>query len=208
MRLMADVPDDPRARLLLLARVGIPSVLLIAFLLEMRLGEASMDHGLLIGAGILIARYFGKKGDHADEDAQGEHPATRFLFKAINEGDFEGAEDIVSEEFRAYANGYPLLADELDQGPQLIRAAFSYWRESLGDVRWELYDEAVQEQQDKSELLALRFVSAQIIADEPREIEIAAFARVKQGMLVEWRMVLDLTIFNEFRSAVGLPLLD
>ena len=50
--------------------------------------------------------------------------------------------------------------------------------------------------------------SAQTIANEPREIEIAAFAKVKQGMLVEWRMVLDLTIFNEFRRAVGLPLID
>jgi hypothetical protein len=130
------------------------------------------------------------------------------MFNAVNTGDFEGVEDIVSDDFRAYADGYPLLMDEADQGPVLLKTVFSNLRDALPDVRWELYDEAAQKQPDKSELLALRFVSVQTIAGESREIEIATFARVTDKRLEEWRMVVDLTIFNELRSAAGLPLLD
>jgi len=122
----------------------------------------------------------------------------------MNTGDFEGVEDITDDDFRAFADGYPLLMDEADKGPALL----SNFREALPDVRWELYDEAAQRQPDKSELPALRFVSTQTLAGESREIEIATFARVTDKKLAEWRTVVDLTIFNELRSPAGLPILD
>ncbi|MFV2062792.1 MAG: hypothetical protein ACC726_04670 [Chloroflexota bacterium] len=105
----------------------------------------------------------------------------------MNTGDFDGVEDIVAVDIRAFADGYPLLMDEADQGPALLRAIFSNYREALADVRWELCDEAVQKQPDKSELLALRFVSTQTLAGESREIEIATFAKVTDKKLTEWR---------------------
>ncbi len=182
--------------------------LTVALLIELQAGTGGLEYGLLIGAGLLLYKAFGHKHDDADENAQGEHPVTRFMFNAINTGDFEGVEDIVADDFRAYADGYPLLMDEADQGPALLQTLFMNFREALSDVRWELYDEAVQKQPDKSELLALRFVSTQTLAGESREIEIATFARITDKKLDEWRMVVDLTIFNELRSAAGLPILD
>ena len=130
------------------------------------------------------------------------------MFKAMNSGDFEGVEDIAADDLRAFADGYPLLMEEAERGPALLEALFTNYRRALSDVRWELYDEAFQKQPDKSELLALRFVSVQTVDDQPREIEIAAFGKVEDKKLTEWRMVVDLTVFNELRVAAGLPILD
>ncbi|MGD8684547.1 MAG: hypothetical protein PVG27_11395 [Chloroflexota bacterium] len=207
--LTATVPRrDLRAIASHAAHVALTAVLAAALLIELQAGAGGLGYGLLVGAGLLLYKAFGHKRDDADESAQGDHPVTRFMFNAVNTGDFEGVEDIVSDDFRAYADGYPLLMDEADQGPVLLKTVFSNLRDALPDVRWELYDEAAQKQPDKSELLALRFVSVQTIAGESREIEIATFARVTDKRLEEWRMVVDLTIFNELRSAAGLPLLD
>jgi hypothetical protein len=188
--------------------LALTGVLSVALLIELQAGPGGLEYGLLIGAGLLLYKKFGHKSDDADENAQGEHPVTRFIFNAMNTGDFEGVEDIVADDFKMFADGYPLLMDEADQGPALLKALFSNYRDALSDVRWELYDEAVQKQKDKSELLALRFVSSQTLDGKSHEIEIAAFARVTDKRLEEWRMVVDLTIFNELRSAAGLPILD
>jgi hypothetical protein len=72
-------------------------------------------------------------------------------------------------------------------------------------VHWELYDEAVEKQDDGTELIATRFVSTQSIDGEPRQIEIGGFLRARDGKLTEFRLVLDMTLFNEYRVAVGLP---
>jgi len=198
----------PRSISALAASVALTGALTVALLIELQAGTGGLEYGLLIGAGLLLYKAFGHKHDDADENAQGEHPVTRFMFNAMNTGDFDGVEDIAADDFRAFADGYPLLMDEADQGPALLKTLFSNFREALSDVRWELYDEAVQKQPDKSELLALRFVSTQTVAGESREIEIATFARVTDKKLTEWRMVVDLTIFNELRRAAGLPILD
>ena len=190
------------------SHLALTGVLAVALLVELHAGAGDLEYGLLIGAGLLLYKAFGHKSDDADESAQGEHPVTRFVFNAMNTGDFEGVEDIVADDFRMFADGYPLLMDEADQGPALLETVFSNFREALPDVRWELYDEVAQKQHDKTELLALRFVSVQTLAGKPREIEIATFARVTHKKLAEWRMVADLTIFNELRSAAGLPILD
>jgi len=199
---------DPRRIARLTAHMAITGALTFALLIGLEAGTDSLEHGLLIGAGLLIYKAFGHKSDDADEDAQGEHPVTRFMFQAMNSGDFEGAEEIAADDLRAFANGYPLLMEEAEQGPALLEAVFTNYRMALSDVRWELYDEAFQKQPDKSELLALRFVSVQTVDDQPREIEIAAFGRIEDKKLTEWRLVVDLTIFNELRVAAGLPILD
>ena len=199
---------SPRWIARLTAHMAITGALTVALLMELEAGTGSLEHGLLIGAGLLIYKAFGHKSDDADEDAQGEHPVTRFMFKAMNSGDFEGVEDIAADDLRAFADGYPLLMEEAEKGPALLEALFTNYREALSDVRWELYDEALQKQPDKSELLALRFVSVQTVDGKPHEIEIAAFGRIEDKKLTEWRMVVDLTVFNELRVAAGLPILD
>ena len=207
--LTATVPTrDPRAFASRAVHLALTGVLSVALLIELQAGTAGLEYGLLIGAGLLLYKAFGHRHDDADENAQGEHPVTRFVFNAMNTGDFEGVEDIVADDFKMFADGYPLLMDEADQGPALLETLFSNFREALSDVRWELYDETVQKQKDKSELLALRLVSTQTLGGESREIEIATFARITDKKLTEWRMVVDLTIFNELRSAAGLPILD
>jgi hypothetical protein len=199
---------DPRRVAWLTARMALTGVLAVALLIELEAGTGGLEYGLLIGAGLLLYKAFGHKSDDADENAQGEHPVTRFMFNAMNTGDFEGVEDIAADDFKAFADGYPLLMEDADQGPALLETLFSNFRDALSDVRWELYDEAVQKQPDKTELLALRFVSTQTLDGESREIEIATFAKVTDKKLTEWRMVVDLTIFNELRNAAGLPILD
>ena len=199
---------SPRWMARVTAHVALTGALTVALLVELEAGTGGLEHGLLIGAGLLIYKAFGHKSDDADEDAQGEHPVTRFMFKAMNSGEFEGVDDIAADDLRLFADGYPLLMEEAEQGPALLEALFTNYRGALSDVRWELYDEAFQKQPDKSELLALRFVSVQTVDDQPREIEIAAFGRVEDKKLTEWRMVVDLTVFNELRVAAGLPILD
>lgn len=163
------------------------------------------DHGLIIGLTLLAAKVLGKKSDDADENAQGTHPVTRFVFKVANTGDFDDIDDMLDDEFRAYANGHPIVAVGAEHGPELMRAIFGAWREAAPDVRWELYDESAQKQKDKTEVVALRLVSTATIDGEVRETEIATFIRVKDSRMIETRLVTDLTDLNEQREAAGLP---
>ena len=97
----------------------------IALVVEvLNAGGSDASHGVLIaiagGVAAGAAKFFGNPRDDADEDAQGDHPAVRFLFQAVNAGEYEGAEDIVDPEFRAYAFGYPLGAGDVESGPALL----------------------------------------------------------------------------------------
>lgn len=183
-------------------------LLLLGLALELAATHSGLQHGLLIGAALLIKKHFGSKSDDADGDVQGEHAVTRCLFRAANAREFDGVEDVVSEDFRAYANGYAMYAEETDRGPELLQSLFEYWQHAIPDARWELYDEAADKRKDKSELVVIRFVVSGTIEGKEREIEIAAFARVVDERLSELRLVTDLTIFNEYRAAIGLPILD
>jgi hypothetical protein len=76
--------------------------------------------------------------------------------------------------------------------------------ESLPDMRWELYDE-VSEKKHKTEKVAIRFVSHATIDGVERQIEAAVFATVEDKKLFEWRLVVDMTLYNLYRATVGLP---
>lgn len=190
----------------LLLHMTIVAVLLLGLVTGWGAGSGAADHGLLIGAAIvLVAKFFGKRRDDADEDEQGGHAATRFMLKAMNTGDFDRVDEIVGADFRAFANGYPLASEETDSGPSLVETMLGYWRDAIPDVRWELYDEVVQKQEDESVLIALRVVSRGTFDGEEHETEIGVFGRVVDDQLTEWRMVVDMTVFNVFRIAIGLP---
>ena len=191
-----------------LVHASLVGVLGLGFVVEVTSGSAGMAYGLLISAAILAIKKHGDKSDDADDDVQGEHPATRFLFRAANAGDYEGIEDVVDDDFGAYANGYAMLSEETDRGPDLLVGLFDYWGQAIPDMRWELYDEVSGKQKDKSELVTFRFVATGTIAGAKHDIELAAFVRVIDKKMTEMRLVTDLTIFNEYRAAVGLPILE
>lgn len=172
-------------------------------------GGTDVSHGVLVAiVGGIAAKFLGSKRDDADEDAQGGHPAVRFLFQAANAGEFEGAEDIVDPEFRAYAFGYPLGTVEVDRGPALLVESLEYWREAIPDTRWELYDEVTQREPELTDGIAIRFVHTGTIDGVEREVEGAAFLKVVDKKLTELRYVLDMTVFNEHRRFVGLDPLE
>ena len=192
----------------ILLEIAIGAAIAVAALAGLLSDAPGQDLGLIIGITLLAAKVLGNKADDGEDDVQGQHPITRFVFGAVNGGDFEDTDELVDDEFRAYANGYPMVVVGADHGPELLRTAFGYWREALPDMRWELYDEAAQKQEDKSEMLALRFVSTATIEDEARDIEMAGFARVIDRQLVELRLVLDMSVFNDYRRAAGLPAIE
>ena len=172
-------------------------------------GGTDTQHGVLIAiVGGIAAKFFGSKRDAADEDAQGDHPAVRFLFQAANAGEFEGVEDIVDREFRAYAFGYPLGTRDVDRGPALLVDTLEYWREEIPDTRWELYDEVTQREPELTDGIAIRFVHTGTIDGVEREVEGAAFAKVVDKKLTELRYVLDMTVFNDHRRFIGLDPLE
>ena len=191
-----------------LAHVALMAVLGAWFVLEVAAGHSDVKHGLLISAAILAIKKFGNRSDDADEDVQGKHPATRLLFRAANAGDYDDVEDLVSVDFGAYANGYTMLAEETDRGPALLVGLFDYWRKAIPDERRQLYDEVSGKEEDKSELVSMRFVASGTIEGSEHDIEIDAFTRVVDKKLVEMRLVTDLTVFNEYRASIGLPILE
>lgn len=172
-------------------------------------GGGDTRHGVLISiAGGLAVKFFGKKRGDADEDAQGEHPVVRFLFKAMNSGEYEGAEEFLDPSFRAFAQGYPLGSGEVDSGPGLLVESIRYWREAVPDTRWELYDEISQKEPERTDGIAFRFVHSGTYGDEWQEFEGAAFAKVVDKKLTELRLVVDMTAFNRHRRATGLAPLE
>ena len=185
----------------------------VALVVEALSGFGSdVSHGVLVavvgGLAAGAAKFFGSKSDDADEDAQGDHRVVRFLFGAANAGEYEGVEDIVDPEFRAYAFGYPLGTAEVDRGPELLVESLEYWREAIPDTRWELYDEVTQKEPELTDGIAIRFVHTGTIDGVEREVEGAFFAKVVDKKLTELRYVLDMTVFNDHRRYIGLDPLE
>ena len=174
----------------------------------LRAGGTHVSHGLLIaivgGVAAGAKKVFGNPRDDAGEDAQGDHPVVRFLFQAANTGEYEGVENLVGPEFRAYALGYPLGTSEVESGPALLVETLDYWREAIPDTRWELYDEVAQKEPELTDGIAIRFVHTGTIDGVEREVEGAAFAKVVDKKLSELRFVLDMTVFNDHRRFIGL----
>ncbi|MEE9177984.1 MAG: nuclear transport factor 2 family protein [Acidimicrobiia bacterium] len=152
----------------------------------------------------VAAKFFGSRHRDADDDIQGDHPVVRAIFGAMNTGDFDGLEDLVDEECQNYANGNRLTIGTVDRGPDLVVGTLRAFLEALPDMRWELYDE-VSEKKHRTEKVAIRFVSHATIDGEDRDIEVAVFAIVEDKKLFEWRLVVDMTLYNLHRAAVGLP---
>ena len=156
---------------------------------------------------VTAKKFFGNKKD--DPDALGDHPAVAYIFKALTTGEMDEVEDMVAADFHAYANGYEVVDPGGGDGPAQFRKNIEYWRSTVPNLSVDLYDEVSQKEPDKTDGIAVRYVVSGSFPVEDYElpfvIEVAAFVKVVDHRITEWRVVVDQTFFEEVREAMGLP---
>jgi len=153
-------------------------------------------------------KFFGNKEE--GDSVFGEHPAVAFTFEAFATGEFKDVDEMVAEDFAAYANGYPVIGPENDNGPVRFVENIQHWRRVVPDLSVDIYDEVSQKDADKTDSIAVRFVftgtlSTQEVEHE-FEVEAASFIKVEDHKLTEWRVVVDTAFLDELQSAFGHPL--
>ena len=157
---------------------------------------------------VTAAKFFGDKKD--EDSAFGDHPAVQFTFKALATGELEDVHKMVAVDFSAYANGYPVVDSYGGNGPAQFAENIEYWRTVVPDLAVDIYDEVSQKDPDKTDGIAVRFVFTGTLTtpDVEREFEVegAAFIKVVDHMLSEWRVVVDTAFLDDLRSAMGQPL--
>jgi hypothetical protein len=157
---------------------------------------------------VTATKFFGSKKD--EDSTFGDHPAVQFTFKALATGELEGVHKMVAVDFSAYANGYPVVDSYGGNGPAQFAENIEYWRTVVPDLAVDIYDEVSQKDPDKTDAIAVRFVFTGTLTtpDAEREFEVegAAFIKVVDHMLSEWRVVVDTAFLDELRSAMGRPL--
>ena len=152
-------------------------------------------------------KFFGDSDD--DPDALGDHPAVAYIFNALTTGEMDDVEDMVSDDFHAYANGYEVVDPDGEEGAAQFRRNIEYWRSTVPNLSVDLYDEVSQKEPDKTDGIAVRYVVSGSFPVEDRElpfvVEVAAFVKVVDHKITEWRVVVDQTFSEEVREAMGLP---
>jgi hypothetical protein len=152
-------------------------------------------------------KFFGNKKD--DADALGDHPAVAYIFKALTTGETDDVDGMVADDFHAYANGYEILDPAGGSGAELFTQNIGHWRSAVPNLSVDLYDEMSQKEADKTDGIAVRYVVSGSLPVEsgelPFAIEAAAFVKVVDHKIAEWRVVVDQTFFEELREAMGLP---
>lgn len=191
-------------RRLLIAAVG--TVLLAIAMLSS--GADGVQLGLIPTLiAISAKKFFGNKKD--DRGALGDHPAVAYIFKALTTGEMHEVEDVVATDFHAYANGYEVVDPGGGDGPAQFRKNIEYWRSTVPNLNVDLYDEVSQKAPDKTDDIAVRYVVSGSFPVEdyelPFAVEVAAFVKVVDHRITEWRVVVDQTFFEEVRAAMGLP---
>ena len=156
---------------------------------------------------ISAKKFFGSKKD--DPDALGDHPAVAYIFKALTTGEMDDVEEMVAADFHAYANGYEVVDQDGGDGAAQFRENIEYWRSTVPNLTVDLYDEVSQKEPDKTDSVAVRYVISGSLPTEedglPFTAEVAAFVKVVDHKITEWRVVVDQTFLEEVRAAMGLP---
>jgi hypothetical protein len=157
---------------------------------------------------VTATKFFGSKKD--EDSTFGDHPAVQFTFKALATGELEDVHKMVAVDFSAYANGYPVVDSYGGNGPAQFAENIEYWRTVVPDLAVDIYDEVSQKDPDKTDAIAVRFVFTGTLTtpDVEREFEVegAAFIKVADHMISEWRVVVDTAFLDDLRSAMGRPL--
>ena len=199
------VPGWERWHLLMVAAAG---VLLAAFVVLFLDGTDGTQLGLIPTLiAVSAKKFFGDAND--DPDALGDHPAVAYIFKALTTGEMDNVEDMVSDDFHAYANGYEVVDSGGEDGAAQFRRNIEYWRSTVPNLSVDLYDEVSQKEPGKTDGIAVRYVVSGAFPVEDHElpfvVEVAAFVKVVDHKIAEWRVVVDQTFFEEVREAMGLP---
>jgi hypothetical protein len=200
-------PTSSKRFLILIAIDLVMFAVLLAILLSS--GHAG-PHLSLIPTLIAVTatKFFGNKKD--EDSTFGDHPAVQFTFKALATGELEDVHKMVSVNFSAYANGYPVVDSYGGNGPAQFAENIRYWRTVVPDLSVDIYDEVSQNDPDKTGAIAVRFVLSGTLTtpDAEREFEVegAAFMKVVDHMLSEWRIVVDTAFLDQLRTAMGHPL--
>ena len=156
---------------------------------------------------VTAKKFFGHKED--PEDALGDDPAVAYIFKALTTGEMDDVDDMVADDFHAYANGVEVVDAASGDGAAAFKQNIEYWRTTVPNLSVDLYDEVSQKDPHKTDSIAVRYVVSGTLPVEgsklPFVIEAAALVKVVDHVITEWRVVVDETFFEELRAAMGLP---
>jgi len=187
--------------------VAIELALVVALVTFLRWSGHSGSQVALIPTLIAITakKFFGKSKDV--DAAFGDHPAVAFTFKALATGELGDLDEMVSEGFTAYANGYTTVDPEGGNGPEAFTQNIEYWRSAVPDLAVTIYDEVSRKDPDKTDSIAVRFVFSGTLTgpdlEHQFETEAAAFIKVVDHELTEWRVVVDTPFLDELADAFG-----
>ncbi len=201
---LAELLAHGRRRRRLLAAVVVAALIAVFMLAT---GTEGAQLGLIPTLiAISAKKFFGSKKD--DPDALGDHPAVAYIFKALTTGEMDDVEEMVAADFHAYANGYEVVDQDGGDGAAQFKENMEYWRSTVSNLSVDLYDELSQKDPDKTDSIAVRYVISGSFQAEgtaiPFVIEAAAFVKVVDHKIAEWRVVVDETFFEEVRAAMGL----
>jgi hypothetical protein len=200
----AELLAHGRRRRRLLAAVVVAALIAVFMLVT---GTEGAQLGLIPTLIALTAKkFFGSKKD--DPDALGDHPAVAYIFKALTTGEMDEVGDVVAADFHAYANGSEVVDPAVGDGAAQFKQNIEFWRSTVPDLSVDLYDEVSQTDPDKTDSIAVRYVISGSLPAEgetiPFVIEAAAFVKVVDRKIAEWRVVVDETFLQEVRAAMGL----
>ena len=154
---------------------------------------------------VTAKKFFGKSKDV--DAAFGDHPAVAFTFKALATGELGDVDEMIAEDFTAYANGYTTVDPEGGIGPEAFAQNVEYWRSAVPDLAVTIYDEVSRKDPDKTDSIAVRFVFSGTLTgpdlEHRFETEAAAFIKVVDHELTEWRVVVDTPFLDELGAAMG-----
>jgi hypothetical protein len=157
---------------------------------------------------VTATKFFGKKKD--EDSVFGDHPAVAFTFDAFATGEFKDVDEMVAEDFTAYANGYTVVEPDSGNGPVQFVENITHWRKAVPNLSVAIYDEVSQKDPDKTDTIAVRFVFTGTLTtpelQHDFEVEAASFIKVVDHKLVEWRVVVDTAFLDEITSVMGHPL--
>jgi hypothetical protein len=162
---------------------------------------------VMIAAGVGAAvKWFGsrRRGDGDDsDDAQGDDPIVRAMFKAVNEGDLDGFKKYIGDDCRIAINSIDAAREEdLTNGWDLWADGINDLRDAFPGANWELYDELTGKDEGKHKI-AIRFVSTIKVDGEEHDMEVAGFGVVEDKRLTEWHQVADMETYNQRRTQTG-----
>lgn len=200
----AELLAHGRRRRRLLAAVVVAALIAVFMLVT---GTEGAQLGLIPTLIALTAKkFFGSKKD--DPDALGDHPAVAYIFKALTTGEMDEVGDMVAADFHAYANGSEVVDPAVGDGAAQFKQNIEFWRSTVPNLSVDLYDEVSQKDPDKTDSIAVRYVISGSLPAEgetiPFVIEAAAFVKVVDHKIAEWRVVVDETFLQEVRAAMGL----